>query len=43
VHALQNHLRQLRRRLGWSDLTPGYFDPLRQAPEPLPASLPTPS
>ncbi|WP_312373841.1 flavin-containing monooxygenase [Pseudomonas oryzihabitans] len=43
VHALQKYLRQLRRRLGWSDLTPGYFDPLRQAPEPLPTSLPTPS
>lgn len=32
VHALKKHMRQLRQRLGWSDLSEGYFSPVRQQP-----------
>ncbi|MFV9654706.1 flavin-containing monooxygenase [Pseudomonas sp. NY15366] len=32
AHALKKHMRQLRQRLGWSDLSEGYFSPVRQQP-----------
>ncbi|WP_277374048.1 NAD(P)-binding domain-containing protein [Pseudomonas sp. AA-38] len=32
VHALKKHMQRLRHRMGWSDLSEGYFAPVRQQP-----------